>query len=171
VTWNTIQDHQGGIALKSGDGGTTFALYFPATRGRLPSMTESVDIAPYLGHGEKVLVVDDDTGQLTIASQILDRLNYTGAAANSGEDALQYLRQNTVDLVILDMVMAPGMNGCETYRKILDLYPRQLAIITSGYSESDDVRAAKALGVRRFVKKPYRIGTLAAAIHDTLSNR
>ncbi len=58
------------------------------------------------------------------------------------------------DLVILDMLMPPGMNGCQTFRGILDLHPRQKAILTSGFSESRDVREA-----------------LAAAIQDTLKNR
>jgi two-component system, cell cycle sensor histidine kinase and response regulator CckA len=168
VAWNTVQDHQGGITVESGSGGTTFELYFPATREDLGVIPETVDISRYKGKGEKILVVDDDEGQRNIAIQILDLLNYSGLAVASGEEALEHLRRDKVDLVILDMVMAPGMNGCETYRKILELYPRQKAIITSGYSESSDVQEVLALGARGFVKKPYLVGRIAAVIQDTL---
>jgi signal transduction histidine kinase/ActR/RegA family two-component response regulator len=168
VAWNTVQDHQGGITVESGSGGTTFELYFPATREDLSVIPETVDIALFKGNQEKILVVDDDEGQRNIAIQILDLLNYSGLAVSSGEEALEYLRRDKVDLVILDMVMAPGMNGCETYRKILELYPRQKAIITSGYSESSDVQEVLALGARGFVKKPYLVGRIAAVIQDTL---
>jgi PAS domain S-box-containing protein len=171
VAWNTVQDHRGGITVESGSGGTTFELYFPATRENLSIVPESVDIALYKGNGERVLVVDDDDAQRTIAIQILDLLNYSGHAVGSGEEALEYLSRDKADLVILDMVMAAGMNGCETYRKILELHPQQKAIITSGYSESSDVQQALALGARRFVKKPYLVGWIAVVIQDTLRNR
>ena len=168
VAWNTVQDHRGGITVESGSDGTTFELYFPATRENLSIVPETVDIALYKGNQERILVVDDDDGQRTIAIQILELLNYSGHAVGSGEEALEYLSRDQADLVILDMVMAPGMNGCETYRKILELHPRQKAIITSGYSESSDVQQALALGARRFVKKPYLVGRIAVVIQDTL---
>jgi PAS domain S-box-containing protein len=170
VIWNTVQDHQGGITVKSGKGGTTFELYFPATREGLPSLPGSIDIERYQGKGESILVVDDDSGQRTIALQILDRLNYRGHSVSSGEEALVYLNREKADLVILDMIMTPGMNGCQTFKKILELHPRQKAIITSGYAESRDVQEALDMGVRRFVKKPYLVGTLAVVIKDTLEN-
>ncbi len=170
VIWNSVQDHQGGVTVKSGKEGTTFELYFPATRENLHSLPDSIDIEHYQGNGETILVVDDDSGQRAIALQILNRLGYSSNAVDCGEEALRYLSREKVDLVILDMIMAPGMNGCQTFKKILLLHPRQKAIITSGYSENQDAREALALGVRRFVKKPYLVGTLAVAIKDTLEN-
>ena len=170
VIWNTMQDHQGGITVKSDKGGTTFELYFPANREGLDNLPDLIDIKEYQGKGEKILVVDDDSGQRSIAIQILGRLNYSGIAVESGEAALLYLSREKADLVILDMIMAPGMNGCQTFKKILELHPQQIAIITSGYSESQDVKEALAIGVRKFVKKPYLIGTLAVVLKDTLAS-
>ncbi len=171
VIWNTVQDHQGGITVKSGKGGTTFELYFPATRDNLESVPNSIDIQEYQGKGEKILVVDDDSGQRSIAIQILGLLNYSSHAVDSGEEALLYLSREKADLVILDMIMAPGMNGCQTFRKILELHPQQKAIITSGYAESQDIKEALAIGVRKFVKKPYLVGTLAVVLKDAMENR
>ncbi|MBU1566288.1 MAG: response regulator [Proteobacteria bacterium] len=170
VIWNTVQDHKGGITVKSGKDGTTFELYFPATRDDLEILPDSIDIKEYQGKGEKILVVDDDGGQRSIATQILSRLNYRNHAVESGEEALLYLSTEKADLVILDMIMSPGMNGCQTFNKILEMHPRQKAIITSGYSESKDVQEALSLGVRKFLKKPYLVETLAMILKDTLEN-
>ncbi len=171
VAWNTVHDLNGGITVQSSNRGTIFELYFPATREDLRETPRVVDITQFKGKREKVLVVDDDEGQQRIALQILTLLNYSGHVVGSGEEALEYLGTEKVDLVILDMVMAPGMNGCETYRRILELHPGQKAIITSGFSESSDVQQTLALGARRFIKKPYLVGNIAAAIQDTLRNR
>ena len=68
------------------------------------------------------------------------------------------------------MLMEPGMNGRQTYEEIIKLYPDQKAIIASGFSKSDDVKAALKLGVSEFVKKPYSIERLALATKEALSN-
>jgi DNA-binding NarL/FixJ family response regulator len=73
-----------------------------------------------------------------------------------------------VDLVMLDMIMDPGIDGLETYRRILQIRPGQRAIITSGYSESVRVREAEALGVGAYVKKPYLMEAIGTAIRTEL---
>jgi two-component system, cell cycle sensor histidine kinase and response regulator CckA len=171
VAWNTVQDHGGGITVISSSKGTTFELYFPATREDLSSVPESIDIEQFRGHGERILVIDDDEGQRALALQILNLLGYRADCVASGEESLKFLAEEKVDLVILDMVMDPGMNGCDTYKKIIELHPGQKAIITSGFSESSEVRQALALGARRFVKKPYLVGMIAVVIRDTLQSR
>jgi len=67
-------------------------------------------------------------------------------AVPSSEGAVQYSAANPVDLVILDMIMDPGWDGLETYREIVKLYPRQKAIIVSGYALTERVRMAQHLG-------------------------
>ena len=116
-------------------------------------------------------MIDDDEGQRTLALQILNLLGYRADSVASGEESLDFLAKEKVDLVILDMVMDPGMNGCETYKKIIERHPGQKAIITSGFSESSEVQQALALGARRFVKKPYLVGMIAVVIRDTLQSR
>ncbi|KAB2889947.1 MAG: response regulator [Desulfobulbaceae bacterium] len=171
LAWSTVRDHQGAITVESGAGGTIFELYFPANRLGMVVTEEVADLARFRGQGQKVLVVDDDQQQRVLARQILEHLGYRAETIASGEEAVTLLKRERCDLVILDMVMDPGINGCETYRRISEIHPGQLAIITSGYSESAEVQKAMALGVRRFVKKPYTIGTIAAVIHDTLHSR
>ena len=56
---------------------------------------------------------------------------------------MEYLKEHTVDLVVLDMIMDPGMDGLDTYRKILEIHPHQKAIIVSGFSETERVTKAQ----------------------------
>jgi len=169
VVWGTVNDHNGYIDVKSGEGtGTTFRLYFPATRKTVKRKREPFPIEKYMGTGETILVVDDIPEQLELASSILSRLGYKTVTALSGEEALDYLRKHSVDLVILDMVMAPGIDGVETYKRILQIHPAQKAIITSGYDENARIQQARKLGVGAFIKKPYFIEGIGTAIRKEL---
>jgi DNA-binding NarL/FixJ family response regulator len=86
----------------------------------------------------------------------------------SGEEAVEYLRNNTTDLLVLDMIMEPGIDGLETYRKILKIHPGQKSIIASGYSESARVKEAQLLGAGTYVKKPYLLEKIGRAIRAEL---
>jgi len=67
--------------------------------------------------------------------------------------------------------MDPGMDGLDTYRKIVEVHPRQKAVIVSGYSETDRVRRAQALGAGAYVKKPYLLETLGLAVRNELERK
>jgi len=161
VVWGTMKDHDGYIDVQSEPGrGTTFTLYFPATRSEVENDGE-ISVDRYMGKGERILVVDDIRAQCDLASSIMQKLNYVAHGVTSGEEAVAYLRENEVDLVILDMIMEPGIDGFETYRRISEIRPKQKAVIVSGYAETERVKAAQSLGAGSFVRKPYikeRIG-------------
>ena len=70
--------------------------------------------------------------------------------------------------LILDMIMDPGINGLETYKRILELHPKQKAIIASGFSETDRVKEAKKLGAGAYVKKPYILEKIGVVIKEEL---
>ncbi|MGI6395793.1 MAG: PAS domain S-box protein [Desulfomonilia bacterium] len=168
VVLGTVQDHQGYIASESSEGeGTTFTFYLPATRAEVQER-EPQDIQDYLGRGEHVVVVDDVDVQRDIATQILMRLGYSVQSFASGEEAVEYLKDHSADLVILDMIMDPGIDGLETYRRILQYHPGQKAIIASGYSETQRVRELQILGAGSYIKKPYLIEKLGIAVRTEL---
>jgi DNA-binding NtrC family response regulator len=73
-----------------------------------------------------------------------------------------------VDLLVLDMIMEPGIDGLDTYKQILKLHPRQKAIITSGFSETGRVKEAQKLGVGQYIKKPYILEKIAMAARTEL---
>lgn len=172
VVWNTVHDHGGFIDVVSSDKGSLFSLYFPADRQDVSQPVQPVPvISLHHGNGEKILVVDDQKSQREIASRLLARLGYHPLTAQSGEEAIEYIKHTPVDLVILDMMMDPGINGCETYERMLRHVPGQKAIITTGYSNAEDIRRAMELGISQFVKKPYSLHELAQALKMEISTR
>jgi len=168
VVWNAVQDHDGYINVTSNEAGTKFELYFPATGENGVLKPYHVPITDYFGNGEKILVVDDEGSQRLIACDLLNRLGYIADAVASGEAAVAYLKENAADLVLLDMIMPHGINGRETYEKIIRIHPAQKTIICSGYAETEEVKAAQKLGAGKFIKKPYAIDTLAIAVWEEL---
>lgn len=168
VVWGTMKDHKGYIDSESIEGkGTRFTLYFPVTRAAVTE-SPSVPISEYRGKGEHILVVDDVYEQREIAAAILTELGYGVHTVSSGEEAIVYLKKNTADLIVLDMIMDPGIDGLDTYREIIALHPGQKAIIASGYSETDRIREAQRLGARQYLKKPYTIEKIARALKTAL---
>ncbi len=96
------------------------------------------------------------------------KLGYEVETASGGEEAVKFLQEKEVDLVLLDMIMSPGPDGLETYRKIRDIDPRQKTILVSGFSETERVLTAQRLGAGAYVKKPYVMETIGLAIRHEL---
>ncbi|MCP4623127.1 MAG: response regulator [bacterium] len=84
-----------------------------------------------------------------MAQRILTKLGDNVNSAPSGEEALAYIQKKPVDLIVLDMIMDPGIDGLETYKRIIQHHPGQKAIIASGYSESERAKEAQKIGCRR----------------------
>ncbi|HID02935.1 MAG TPA: response regulator, partial [Desulfobacterales bacterium] len=145
VVWNIVTDHGANIDVNSDSRGTTFIIHFPASSKEKVVSEKNIDITSLNGTGS-ILIVDDEQDQQRIASQMLGSLGYSTTSVSSGEEAVKFFQGNSADLVILDMVMEPGMNGRKTYKEIIKIVPDQKAIIASGFSESDDVKAALKLG-------------------------
>jgi CheY-like chemotaxis protein len=169
VVWNTMQDHDGTVTVTSSGMGTTFELYFPVSKEELPGQEENGDPKELQGFGQKILVVDDQAHQRDITCQILHHLNYECYAVSSGEEALEYLAANNVDLVVLDMIMGSGMDGSQTYAALVKQNPGLKAIIASGFSENENVQEAQRLGAGDFIKKPYSMGQLGLALQKALA--
>ncbi len=170
VVWNVIQEHEGYINVTSDITGTTFDLYFPITREEIFETDSVFSIKDLQGNGESVLVVDDIESQRLISGRMLEKLGYSIHTVGSGEAAVEYLKNHSVDLVVLDMIMDPGINGRETYERIKKIHPSQRAIIVSGFAETDDVKATMKLGAGQYIKKPFTFQSLGMAIKKELMN-
>jgi PAS domain S-box-containing protein len=170
VVWGSVKDHRGYIDVTSTEGvGTEITLYFPVTRKVFTPQAEIPSIQNIIGNGESILVVDDVEDQRQIAAKMLEKLGYTVLTVSSGEEAVEYLLDHTIDLLVLDMIMEPGIDGLETYQKILEFRPGQKSIIASGYSESARVKEAQRLGAGTYIKKPYLMQKIGWAIKAELN--
>jgi len=150
VVWNTVQDHNGYINVKTSDNGTVFELYFPVTRKEIAAAKEPADLLNYMGHGETILVVDDEESQREIGSGILNKLGYKAEAVSSGEEAIEYV------------------NGRETYGEIIKIRPGQKTVVASGYARTEEVDAAQDLGAGTYIKKPYTLEKIGFAVKEEL---
>ena len=172
VVWGTVKDHKGYIDVKSVEGrGTTFSLYFPVTRKESAKAESHLHIEDLMGRGESVLVVDDVEEQREIASGILNKLGYSVTSVSSGEEAVDFMNRSSADLLVLDMIMDPGIDGLDTYKQILDLHPDQKAIIASGFSETDRVKELQRLGAGAYLKKPYTLEKMGMAVKTELEKK
>lgn len=166
---NTVmEDHKGYIDLESQlDRGTDFYLYFPIIREQIEEVSEE----QIVGGNEKILVVDDDSIQRTVAVRLLTKLGYQASAVNDGISAVNCIKDNPHDLIVLDMIMPEGIDGMETYLKMLEINPSQKAIIVSGYAESDRIKILLNLGVGAYIRKPLTYKSLAIAVRRELDRK
>jgi len=172
VVWGTVKDHNGYIDVQSDESkGTIFTLYFPVTREEPAKAEKAVSPIAYMSRGESILVVDDVKEQRELAMNMLSRLSYSVDSVASGEEAIEYLKNKETDLLVLDMIMEPGMDGLETYRRILEIKPGQKAVIVSGFSETERVRDAQAMGAGEFVRKPYILEKIGLAVRKELDRK
>ncbi len=172
VIWGTVKDHHGFIDVRSIEGqGTIFSLYFPGTDEQFVEEKlhpHKNTVTEYKGNGELILVVDDLEDQRDIARDMLSVLGYSVITASNGEEAVEYLKDKNPDLVLLDMIMSPGIDGLDIYKKMLKLNPRQKSLIVSGYAENERVKESIRLGAGKYIKKPYTLKILGNAVKDEL---
>ena len=170
IVYGVVKDHNGYIDVQSEiNKGSSFIIYLPASDKCAvnDSPNKMLDI-----HGsEKILVVDDVAEQRELASTILSSLGYKVDIAAHGHEAIDFLKSNKVDVLVLDMIMEPGFDGLDTYREVIKMHPCQKAIITSGFSETDRVKEAERLGVGIYIKKPYTMQKLGKAIREVMDCR
>lgn len=170
IVWNTVQEHDGWVEMKDNNPGVRFVIYLPGTKDQVYSRQQDVGTARSLqGNGESILLIDDEEEQNALISKLLSNLGYKVFSVQSGEDGLNFLQSQKVDLVILDMIMGDGLNGRETYEQILKHYPDQKAIVISGYAKNEETEKIKELGVGDFLEKPVTLPQVGSAIKQVLS--
>jgi signal transduction histidine kinase len=169
VVWDTVNHHDGYIDIDSRPNqGTTIAVYLPKADQDVPKAESDIVKEDLSGQGQHILVVDDVAEQREIATAIFQKLGYTVDAVPSGESALAYLDEQPVDLLLLDMIMEPGLDGLDTFKRALSINPEQKAVIASGYTKNDRVQSALELGAS-FIHKPYCLEEIARAVKSMLN--
>jgi PAS domain S-box-containing protein len=170
IVWNIVQDHNGWIEVKDNQPGAIFEIYLPATHDMVCSLQDMETADSLRGNGETILVIDDQSEQNEIIEKALQKMGYVTYSVTSGEAGIAFIQERPVDLVLLDMMMGDGLNGRETYEKILKIHPQQKAIVISGYARSEEIVTAKDLGVSKFIEKPVTISKIGLAIRQSLAS-
>jgi two-component system CheB/CheR fusion protein len=149
--------------------GCAVSIYLPraietSTAGPL-RQSESV-----LGRGQLVLVVEDNDAVREVTLKRLESLGYAAIGANTGQAAVERLRQESVQLVLSDVIMPGGMTGYDVARWVAANMPNVKVIICSGYSEEDrDTDGQDAIRNTVFLAKPYTRDQLAQALNNALA--
>ncbi len=167
VVYGVAKDHGGYYDVFSELGqGTEFVLYFPVCGDALPIKEDQINIAFGTEH---VLIVDDSPDQRELAKEIVSTLGYRVDVVEDGHEALRFLKRQSVDIIMLDMIMETGFDGLDTYREILKIRSDQKVVIVSGFSATERVEAMQALGAGTYVRKPYNMNSIAKALRDELN--
>jgi signal transduction histidine kinase/DNA-binding response OmpR family regulator len=168
----TIKDHHGFIAVESAIGkGTQFTLHFPATLDRSSGAGPTPVPDVQRGNGQTILVVEENIESRAILSFMLGKLGYHPHIVGCGDDAITYLQTKNAELIILDMILDYGMDGLETFKRILMVKPDARAIITSGFARTDRITEVQTLASGRLIPKPYTLGQIAEAISEELAKQ
>lgn len=172
VAYAIIKGHKGMIDVKSCREGTEVIIYFPVYIGpaQFIEQSDNIDVKGV----ETILVVDDDPELRKTTTGYLRSIGYKVVGARNGSEAVELVKKaaqgqsQAIDLVIIDMIMADGFDGLDTYKGILQFNPRQKAIIASGFSITDRIKSAMQIGVGQYLLKPYEHEDLAKTVRKEL---
>ena len=170
VVYGIVKGHDGFMTVSSQPGqGSRFNVFFPVS-GR-PEVLAAPVATALSGHGELVLVIDDENDICTFIAEVLQSHGYRVLLAANGEQALAVYekRSREIDLVILDMVM-PGMNGEETFLKMKAIRPDVRALLSTGFGQDGRVSEILQRGVNAFIQKPYDFNQLLAKLRQVLKS-
>ncbi len=168
VVHGIVKTCDGGITVHSKCGqGTTFHVYFPALETESP-ITIDRPLPLAMGHGERVLFIDDEPVLTTVGERFLTRLGYQPVTTNKPLEGLELFGKNDFALVITDLTM-PLRTGIDLGREMLELRPDARIILSTGYSASLDRDRVVALGFRDLLLKPYNAQVLGECIQRALA--
>ncbi|MCK5312292.1 MAG: response regulator [Desulfobacteraceae bacterium] len=113
----------------------------------------------------KILLVDDeDQFRESVAKQLAVR-NHTVSEVSSGEDAIEFINQNNIDVVILDMRM-PGISGAATLKEIKKLSPLTEVIMLTGHATVNTAMETIKMGAFDYIPKPVKLNELINKMED-----
>ena len=166
--YGIIKEHGGIIEVTSELGhGTIFSIYLPASSKTIPA--KNVEAKKIIMGKETILLVDDEVSILDVCSEILSALGYKVLCAHSGREALQIFetKKNTIDLVILDMIM-PGLSGGDTYDGLKLINQKVKVMLSTGYSISEQAKKIMEKGCQALIQKPFPMDDLSKKIREVL---
>jgi PAS domain S-box-containing protein len=173
AVYGTIKNHRGLIEVESSpDIGTCFRIYLPLAAEAPEIKRHGKSHNATSTHLGSILIIDDEEVSLNITCSILERLGYTVITCIHSREAIQIYENQwrDISMVILDMVM-PDMGGRETYFALKEINPDLIALVSSGFSLTDDARQILDAGNSRFLQKPFGISQLSKELEQLLTSQ
>lgn len=171
-----IRNHGGFLTLETEEGrGSSFHVFIPVAAPREESRETGITKrGPAVddGHGETILLVDDEATVLKVMQRSLEKSGYRVLPARDGEAGLEAFlaNKNRIRLVITDMAM-PGMDGLQLVEEIRKTAPDLPVLCTSGLSAAADREAPALRGKLKILPKPCSSATILAAIREALHEK
>jgi CheY-like chemotaxis protein len=169
VVHGIVKEHGGDIRVYSEVGkGTAFHVYLPLLEDTKGRKNASI-IKKHPTGCERILLVDDEEPIVCMEQMMLERLGYKVTVRTSSLDALGAFRANpsNFDLVISDRGM-PNMTGEQLARELISIKSDIPIIICTGFSDENDEKRGKAMGIKGFLMKPVAAGDLAEMVRKVL---
>ncbi len=170
TVYGIVEQAGGHIELESERGqGTTFRVILPSAETTAAVAPAAVSRRPEEGHGETILVVEDEQGLRELVQDLIQELGYAPVVAANGGEALLAVEEQQLrpDVLITDVIM-PGMNGTILADRLRRTLPDLKVLFMSGYTDVEDRTDEGRGGLQNLLHKPFHASDLANAIHDLL---
>ena len=167
-----VKSHGGFVDFTSNPGkGTEFRIYLPAQKRSDSSAAAAAPASPPKGHGELILIVDDEPAVRSITQRTLESFGYRTLLASNGTEALALYTEKGAEiaLVLTDMNMPP-LDGRHLISAIRELNPKARVVVASGGISADQLAAEKEQGVQAILKKPFEAALLLSTVHRVLAD-
>jgi len=148
--------------------GTRIDIYIPRKEDDINADEHSGEIIR--GHGETILVVDDEPAFREAACEVLEGLGYQSMAATSGQQGVEKFKQqqDEIRLVIMDVVM-PGLNGTQAANRIRAINPHVPILFATAFDPTESMASYTATPHTGTLHKPFRISLLSQSVQKLLT--
>ena len=173
AAYSIVQRHGGQMCIKSRwREGTHVTVYIPLWR----EIDQLAEVQRNNVFSNRILIMDDDETLRDALTIMLEYLNWEVVAVSCGEEAIEEYTKaqeenNPFKLVILDLIIRGGMGGDETVRRLVEIDPNLLAVVSSGYSNSTIMADYKKHGFSAALPKPYSLFELDKLISQFFSEQ